>query len=183
VTPTDRPAEPRGHDPLDAAHLLTWRAEITETLDGMQASFEATYGYPPDTNEVTVPDQDGLEAARQLAARPHVPAPLATFYRTIAQAQLPDVGNGYFILTAAFVVDDLDQLGPINLHAAGPGVFFAADGGGIYFTIAADGTVHRSATASRTSTFEQVAFNLGDFLDQLRRAVIRFVTTGQPGDL
>jgi hypothetical protein len=66
---------------------------------------------------------------------------------------------------------------------AGTGVFFASDGGGIQYAIATGGTVHRSTAATRAGDFEPVAADLQDFLDQLRRAVIRFVETGQPGDL
>jgi len=163
-----------------AAWLADWRQAVNAAADALLAGFAERFGYPAGENAVGEPD---LAAAEQLAAHPAVGPPLPHFYRHIGGAVLSDVGNAYFIHTAAHVLSDLAESGPIPLGAAGPGAFFASDGGGIHFAIAADGTIHRSVAASRDSDFHPVADDLQDFLDQVRHAVVGFVRTGQPGDL
>jgi hypothetical protein len=166
-----------------AAWLADWRQAVNAAADALLAGFEERFGYPAGENAVDEPDDDGLAAAEQLAAHPAVAPPLPHFYRHIGGVVLSDVGNAYFIHTAAQVRRDLAESGPIPLGPSGPGAFFASDGGGIHFVIAADGTIHRSVAASRHSDFHPVADDLQDFLEQLRRAVVRFVETGRPGDL
>jgi hypothetical protein len=167
----------------DAAWLATWRKDIETALTKLLPGFENHFGYPPGENTIQDPDPDSLTSARHLAAHPGVAAVLPHFYRHIGQVILADVGNAYFIHRASHVLSDLTDGGPIPLEDAGTGTFFASDGGGIHFAIATDGTIHRSTAANRDSDFHPVATDLQDFLDQLRFAVIRFVRTGQPGDL
>ena len=167
----------------DAGWLAAWRKDVEAALGRLPAGFEDHFGYPPGENTIQDLDPDGLTAAQHLAAHPGVAAVLPHFYRHVGEVVLTDVGNAYFIHPAAHVLRDLAEDGPIPLGDGGPGTFFASDGGGIHFAIATDGTVHRSTAASRDSVFHPVAADLQDFLDQLRRAVIRFVETGHPGDL
>ena len=163
--------------------LTTWRNDTDAALLRLLPGFEERVGYSPGENTIRDPDSDGLTAARSLAAYPGVATALPRFYQHVGEVVLADVGNAYFIHSAADALHDLAASGPIPLGDAGAGTFFASDGGGIHFAIATDGTVHRSTAASRDSDFHRVATDLRDFLDQLRDAVIRFVHTGEPGDL
>jgi hypothetical protein len=167
----------------NAAWLVAWRHDVEAALARLLPAFEDRFSYPPGENTIHDPDSDGLTAAQHLAARPGVAAVLPHLYRHLGEVVLADVGNAYFLRPATDVLRELANSGPVPLAGAGAGTFFASDGGGIHFAIATDGTVHRSTAASRDSDFHPVAANLQDFLDQLRAAVIRFVETGQPGDL
>ncbi|EWM18012.1 hypothetical protein [Kutzneria sp. 744] len=167
----------------DPAWLAAWRHDINTVTQTLVADFENRFGYPPGRNDVDEPGPAELDAARQLAEHSAAAEPLVRFYRHIGEVVLADVGNAYFIHPAAHVVDDLASSGPIRLGPRDRGVVFASDGGGIHFAIATSGAVHRSAAASRDSDFHLVADGLQDFLDRLRRAVVRFVETGRPGDL
>ncbi|WP_051451541.1 hypothetical protein [Actinospica robiniae] len=178
--PHGRPATPIRPD---AGWLAAWRKDVEAALGRLLPGFEDHFGYPPGENTIQDPDPDGLTAAQHLAAHPGVTAVLPHFYRHVGEVMLADIGNAYVIHPATHVLRDLAEDGPIPLGDAGAGTLFATDGGGIHFAIATDGTVHRSTAASRDSDFHPVTADLQDFLDQLRRAVIRFVQTGTPGDL
>ena len=77
----------------------------------------------------------------------------------------------------------LAYAGPARLCGSASGVVFASDGGGILYAIAPAGTIYRSSAASRDSSFELIATDLTSFLDQLCQAVMRFIATGEPGQL
>jgi hypothetical protein len=173
------------HAPIqpDAAWLAAWHRDIEAALVGLLHGFEGRFGYPPGENAVRQPDPGGLAAAQRLAANTGVAAVLSHFYRHVGEVVLADVGNAYFIHPASHVLRDLTESGLIPLGDADTGALFASDGGGIHFAIATDGAVYRSTAASRDSDFRPVAADLQDFLEQLRGGVIRFLDTGQPGDL
>ncbi|GAA2475166.1 hypothetical protein [Winogradskya humida] len=145
---------------MDPQWLAAWRDDLDSRLQPFFAGFERIHGYPPGDNRIVAATSGEVDAT--------VPHSLIDFYRVIEEVSLPDVGNGYWIHPA-----DHDFSGGV----------FASDGGGILFAVRADGTVWRSGTASRDGEFEPVAEDLKDFLDQLRRAVIRFIETGEPGSL
>ncbi|GAA2542956.1 hypothetical protein GCM10010435_08500 [Winogradskya consettensis] len=145
---------------MDPQWLAAWRDDLDGRLRPFVAGFERAHGYAPGDNRIVAATSGESGAA--------LPDSLAGFYRVIEEVSLPDVGNGYFIHSA-----DHDFSGGV----------FASDGGGILFAVRADGTVWRSVTASQDGDFEPVAEDLEDFLDQLRRAVIRFIETGEPGSL
>lgn len=163
--------------------LAAWRRDIDTATATLLAGFEDRFGYPPGRNAIDIPGPRGLAEAARLAELPAPAVSLTVFYRYIGQVVLEDIGNAYFVHSAAHVLRDLTERGPIALGEPGPGTVFASDGGGILFAITSDGAVHRSVAASRDSAFHRVADDLQDFLDQLRNAVIRFAETGQPGRL
>jgi hypothetical protein len=161
-------------DSLDQDWLASWSNEINQALKPFLATFEATYGYPPG---------DNLIRTAEASHHPNLAHPLDDLYEAIHELSLPDIGNGYFIHPADHVFGDLEDQGPVGLADSGSGTVFASDGGGILYAITGNGTIHRSHAASRDSGFDLIANNLGDFLTQLRRAVITFIHTGEPGKL
>ena len=166
---------------LDQAWLAAWRDDLNDALEPLLATFESTYGYPPGDNQVTPPDDD--QTARKISSHPDTAPDLIPFYKTIHEVRLPDIGNGYFIHPADHVLGELAQAGPVRLRESTPGVVFASDGGGILYAIAPDGMIYRSTAASRDSGFKLIATDLTSFLDQIRQAVMRFIATGEPGQL
>ncbi|MGW1728196.1 SMI1/KNR4 family protein [Streptomyces sp. NPDC002306] len=109
-----------------------------------------------------------------------------TFYESIGEVVLPDVGNGFFVHSACDVLHRLAEEGPVSLPEADDphGVVIATNGGGIVYVADRGGAIHRSRTASLDSAeFDRVADNLPQFLDQVRRYVVRFVESGETGDL
>jgi hypothetical protein len=172
----------------DAAWLSTWRRDVDDAGRRLTTGFEDRFGYPPGTNATADPDPADLAAADELDGNPAVAATLTPFHRHTGRVDLADVGNAYFIHSAAAVLRDLTDSGPIAVGAQGVGgplvgVLFASDGGGIHFVIDSAGAIHRSDAAGRFAAFQPIAEDLKEFLDDLRRSVIRFVDTGQPGDL
>ena len=167
--------------PLDQAWLTTWRDELNTALGPLLATFESTYGYPPDDNQVAPPDDD--QESQKISTYPDTAPDLIQFYKAIHQVLLPDIGNGYFIHPADHVLAELAHAGPVRLRESTPGVVFASDGGGILYAIAPDGAIYRSAAASRDSGFKLIATDLTSFLNQIRQAVMRFIATGEPGQL
>jgi hypothetical protein len=170
---------------MDRPWLTAWGKEIGAILKPFLASFETTYGYPPGHNRIIDGGvADGNHGSvKQLEAHPVVAPSLTTFYTTIDEVALPDIGNAYFIHPSSHMLDELTRDGPIHLAESTTAVVFGSDGGGILFAISPNGTTYRSRTASRDSDFEPIATDLRDFLEQLRQAVTRFITTGQPGQL
>ncbi|MGW6056071.1 hypothetical protein [Streptomyces sp. NPDC055189] len=169
-----------------AAWLSRWREEITAAVSAMAATFEETYGYPPEGNEVRVADEADRHAAREYGRDMPGSAAMLTFYESIGEVALPDVGNGYFIHSAHDVLHRVAQEGYVFIPAADDphGMVIGSDGGGILFAADRDGVIHRSRTASADAAeFDRVADGLPQFLDLIRRSVTRFAATGEPGYL
>lgn len=181
ITARHRKIDSIGAHCLDQAWLTSWRDELNRALERFLAAFEGRYGYRPGDNRITGPGDD--QTARKINAHPDTAPDLTPFYQVIYEVLLPDIGNGYFIHPAGHVLDELAHAGPARLGASASGVVFASDGGGILYAIGADGTIYRSDAASRDSGFEVIAADLASFLDQLRQAVMRFIATGEPGQL
>lgn len=169
-----------------AAWLSQWRDEITHAVRSMISTFEETYGYEPRTNEVRVAAGEDLAAARDYSREFLGFEDLLTFYESIGEVALPDVGNGYFVHPARDVLDRLAEEGPVFIPEADDphGMVIASNGGGILYVADWGGAIHRSRTATvDDSEFDRVADNLPDFLDHMRRSVVHFVETGATGDL
>ncbi|WBO61484.1 hypothetical protein [Streptomyces camelliae] len=101
----------------------------------------------------------------------------------IDSVSLPDIGNGYFIHPPSTVTAYLDEYGAVPLKNGDHGIVFGSDGGGNLFALAANGTVHKSRTASWNDEFYAVAASLRDFLEQLHDVIDQFAATGHPGAL
>lgn len=171
--------------PVSAAWLSRWRSEISSALTTLTSGFEEKYGYPAGNNDIRTPDAADLAAASNLAGEPLAPGDLTTFYRSIREIWLADVGNAYFIHSADVVLDQLRTDGPVRLSDTNDaqGIVIASDGGGLLFAVDGSGSVYRSDAASTDSDFDKVADSLREFLDLIRRSVVRFIDTGEPGYL
>ncbi|MGC7102124.1 hypothetical protein ACPZ19_46275 [Amycolatopsis lurida] len=165
---------------LDPQWLRAWATDITAHLQSVLAAFDTYYPFPPGENEVILTSHDHRDGLETLRTHP-VPPDLITFYGTINEVVMADIGNAYFIHAPTLVLAHLASYS--LLHNAADGIIFATDGGGTFFVIGQDGTIHRSLTASTETGFEPIATDLRDFLEQLRDTVTRFVTTKEPGDL
>ncbi|MGQ4432037.1 hypothetical protein [Streptomyces sp. SAS_260] len=165
-----------------AAWLSRWREEITDAVGAMVTTFEETHGYPPGRNEIRVADDDDRRAARETLGFEE----LRTFYASIGEVVLSDVGNGYFIHSARDVLDQLAEDGDVAIPDADDplGVVIGSDGGGRVYVADWGGAIHRSRTAAvDEGQFDRVAEDLPEFLDLVRRSVTRFVETGETGYL
>lgn len=172
-------------EPLSAGWLSQWRSQVGAALETLMSTFEERHGHPPGTNEIKPPDADDRNAAAELAREHLAPVDLVTFYRSVGEVVLADVGNAYFFHSARLVLDHLHSYEPVLLSGAddAQGVLIASDGAGIWFAVDAEGSVYRSSAASTESEFDKVTDDLREFLDLIRRSVVRFVDTGEPGHL
>lgn len=82
------------------------------------------------TNEIKPPDADDRTAAAELAREHLVPLDLVTFYRSVGEVVLADIGNAYFFHSARLVLDHLHTYEPVLLNGAddAQGVLIASDG-------------------------------------------------------
>ncbi|MFI2670937.1 hypothetical protein ACH5AU_15540 [Streptomyces albidoflavus] len=162
--------------PYSAEWLSHWRDDLTHALTSLLPRFAQTYGYPPDTNEVRAANEQDLRALRGRAPGLPLCEALLTFYESIGEVTLPDVGNGYFIHSAHHVLHDLAENGPVTLpDPRNPhGTVFASNGGGLLYAIDPHGAVHRSDSASWHTDFTRTTDDLPHFLTQLHRQVISF---------
>lgn len=169
-----------------AAWLSRWRDEITGAVNSMMSTFEERYGYEAGTNEVRVAGEEDLRAARDYSREPLGFEDLLTFYESIGEVVLPDVGNGYFVHSARDVLHGLAEKGPVFVPEADDflGMVIASNGGGVLYAADWGGAIHRSRSASLVDAeFDKVAGDLPQFLDRIRRCVVSFVEAGAIGDL
>ena len=110
---------------------------------------------------------------------------LLTFYESIGEVVLPDVGNGCFVHSARDVLDRLAEDGAVFLPEADDphGMVIASNGGGNLYVADWGGAIHRSRTASmEDAEFDKIADSVPEFLDHMRNCVVRFVKTGATGE-
>lgn len=168
------------------AWLSRWRDEITDAVSSLVLTFEETNGYEPGTNEVRLAGKEDSRAVRDGGRELQGFEDLLTFYESIGEVVLPDVGNGFFVHSPCDVLHRLAEEGPVSLPEADDphGMVIASNGGGILYVADRGGAIHRSGTASLDGAkFDKAADNLPQFLDHVRRCVVRFVETGETGDL
>jgi hypothetical protein len=168
---------------LDMEWLRRWREDVTEVVGSVLPTFEARVGYPPGDNRVGPP----ISAARLAAIEeslPMLPADLEMFCRVVGEVSLPDIGNGWFVLS------------PLSPARIGPPynvdiVQFASDGGGTVYAV----PVGESGPVLRLREVTEVAGiydgdrvhvsapHLHAFLASLHDAVRLFARTGGIADL
>ncbi|MGW4204911.1 hypothetical protein [Streptomyces sp. NPDC004726] len=169
-----------------AAWLSRWRDEITDAVSSMVLTFEETNGYGPGTNEVRIAGKEARRAVHDDRRELQEFGDLLTFYESIGEVVLPDVGNGFFVHSACDVLHRLAEEGPVFVPEADDphGMVIASNGGGIFYVADRGGAIHRSRTASLDGAeFDKVADNLPRFLEHVRRCVVLFVESGETGDL
>lgn len=146
-------------------------------------TFEETHGYPAGDNEVALADHETRTAVTLLTNHRPEYAALLSLFAVIDSVSLPDIGNGYFIHPPSTVTAHLHEYGAVPLENDDHGLVFGSDGGGNLFALAANGTVHKSRTASWNDEFYAVATSLRHFLEQLRDVIGQFAATDHPGTL
>jgi hypothetical protein len=175
--------------------LDIWRVSVTAVLAGFLATFRQRFGFEPGANAVG-PPASGEAVASLAALRPAPARDLLTFYESIGEVSLPDVGNGYFIHSPRLVIEHARAGG---LWYIGPpfdvGVLaFASDGGGALYALPAAeaGPVYRlrdyvlldGAADVRDARDVQIAAgDLRAFLERLKLAVEISASTGGLTDL
>lgn len=156
---------------LDADRVRAWQEQADTTLAALTRSFLATHGFPPGHNAVMPATDDSHRAVSALVDLTPIPSDLTTLYWGISEATLPDVDNGYFIHPPAMVAEHFREYGSAPIDGEFNALIFASDGGGCLFALGDSGHVWKSATASWTSTFDLVATDLQEFLEQLGRQI------------
>jgi hypothetical protein len=174
---------------MDLGHLVAWSRMVQDAVESIVAGFEDSYGYPPAGNVIEGPDE--LGTARLAAAGSAVPADLLDLYAAVGAVNLPDVGNGLFLHSAARVVDahEARELWRIAGRHQADVIVFASDGGGTLYALASPtgspvfrlpaGQVVGGVYESGDPRFEIVAASLAGFLGGLRYAVDQFAATGR----
>lgn len=168
-----------------AEWLSRWREEITHAVSSMVLTFEEKNGYEPGMNEVRIASKEDLRAVHDGGRELQGFEDLLTFYESIGEVVLPEVGNGFFVHSACDVLHRVEEEGVSLSEADGPhGMVIASNGGGILYVADRGGAIHRSRSASLDDAeFDKVADTLPEFLEHVRRCVVRFVETGETGDL
>jgi hypothetical protein len=147
---------------------------------------ERRHGFPPGANEVRPPVPADRTAARTLARLGIAPADLVTFYDSVGEIAWEDVGNGYFVDSAADVLLRFQQYGTVDVGADqnDGGLVIGSNGGGLSYLAGPDGAIHRTRTATLDEPeLDRVADDLRQFLETLEQSLTRFATTDEPGFL
>lgn len=172
--------------PCSAAWLSRWRAEVMDAVNGLLPAFEAAHGHRPGTNEVRVAGEEDLRAARAYGREFLAFGDGITFYESIGEVVLPDMGKGCFLHSARDVLHGLAERGPVFVPLADDphGMVIASNGEGLRYVADRGGAIHRSRSASPDEgEFDRIADGLPQFLDRLGRCVVTFARTGAVGDL
>ncbi|WP_020555798.1 hypothetical protein [Embleya scabrispora] len=155
-------------------------------MNAMTATFEQTYGYPPGTNAIHAPDEEDRRAAVDFGREPLCFPDSETYYECIGNVVLEDVGNGYFLYSVSEVLRRLTDEGAVFIPLADDpgGMVIGSDGGRHQFVADWGGVVHKSRTASvHEGEFDRVADDFPQFLELLRRSVLRFAAMSDLGNL
>ncbi|HEY2792266.1 MAG TPA: hypothetical protein VGJ28_07925 [Micromonosporaceae bacterium] len=170
---------------MPTGDLREWRIAVEHAVSATAVWFEGAFGYPLEGNEVVGPDPEGV--ALLAACGPTIPADLLSFYATIGEVSLPDIGNGWFIERAASVAATYAS-GELRKFAGRHGtdiVAFASDGGCGRFALGcpAGGPVYQIADGCLPEPDDPnhniVAADLSEFLGRLRTYVERFSVNGE----
>ncbi|WIM92494.1 hypothetical protein ACTOB_004436 [Actinoplanes oblitus] len=176
-------SEHEGQTGVDDAWIERWRAGMRSDIAVLLDTFASRFGFPPGDHGVSGPataaELDGL-------ARLHggaVPGDLLSFHRVVAEVELPDVNNGYWIHRPP--LPGADPGHPRRLSDGRAVVVFGSDGGGALFALAggsgspvlrlADGSFLGGAYEADCAT--EIAANLQNFLTFLHRELTGFVAS------
>jgi hypothetical protein len=168
---------------LDSDWLCQWRDDTTDAVAAALSTFEARMGYPPGDNRVAVPLCAGrlAEIDEKL---PRLHPDLVLLARVLGETWLPDIGNGWYLLSPLYQA----RVGPpYNVDV----VLFAGDGGGTNYAI----PVSEARPVLRLREVAEVAGvydgyrvdvtqrDLRSFMAGLRDAVRLFARNGGIADL
>ncbi|BFO20985.1 hypothetical protein SHKM778_73730 [Streptomyces sp. KM77-8] len=91
--------------PISGPNVDSWIDEMSRLASRFVAGFETMYGYPPGEHYVTRVADSGGRDALAAALRDAGARDLIEFYSHVAQISLPDVGPGFFVDEAEYVVE------------------------------------------------------------------------------
>jgi hypothetical protein len=119
-------------------------------LGEMTDEFESKHGFPPGTNQIRLADHGDQEAVRVLGSDTRASADLVTFYGSIGEVSWEDVGNGYFVHPPRDVLEHFAIYGAVGLgdHQEPRGLVIGSDGGGLFYVVGPEGSVHRTRAAT-----------------------------------
>jgi hypothetical protein len=165
---------------VDDAWIERWRTDVRTGIAALLSTFESRFGFPPAEHSVSGPATAAEIAGLADLHGDAVPADLLSFHRIVAEVQLPDVNNGYWIHRPPLPGEDPGH--PRLLSDGRAVVVFGSDGGGALFALPAGSgapVLRLSDGAFRNEAYDadhaaEVAANLRDFLRFLRREVTEF---------
>ncbi|MFD7020173.1 hypothetical protein [Streptomyces sp. NPDC059928] len=99
---------------LSVAWLSSWARAVSGILGEMTEGFERKHGFPPGTNQIRLAGHDDQGAVRALGTDARVLSDVVVFYGSIGEVVWADVGNGYFVHSAADVLQYLSDYGPVR---------------------------------------------------------------------
>lgn len=151
-----------------------WRDAMRGHIERLLPGFEARFGFPPGTHEVS-----GPASAAELAGL--TVADLVTFHEVVGEVRLPDVHHGYWIHRPATPGEDVGL--PHALTDGRRIAVFGSDGGGALFALIATSgapVLRLAAGADADGVYDAddatvVARDLQDFLTLLRAEIEEFV--------
>jgi hypothetical protein len=121
--------------PISGPNVDSWIDEMSRLASRFVAGFETMYGYPPGEHYVSrVADSSGRDALAAVLSDAGA-RDLIEFYSHVAQISLPDVGPGFFVDEAEYVVEGLRGAQPTQVSSV-PNrtvAVFGSDGGGALF--------------------------------------------------
>ena len=120
---------------MDEAWIERWREEMRTGARRLLATFEARAGFPPGGHEISGPATAAELAGLAELHGEALPAGLVAFYRVVAEVQLPDVGNGYWLHRPPLPGEDPGF--PRLLSDGRAIVVFGTDGGGALYALPA----------------------------------------------
>jgi hypothetical protein len=167
---------------MDDAWIERWRDDVRADIGRLLSTFESRFGFSPGDHDVSGPataaELDGLAVLHGDA----LPVDLLTLHRVVAEVQLPDVNNGYWIHRPPLAGEDPGH--PRRLDDGRSVVVFGSDGGGALFALSAgsgapvlrlSGGASPPGGAYEAECAAVVAADLQDFLTFLRSQVSEFI--------
>jgi hypothetical protein len=160
---------------LDPRWLHRWHGDVADVVGSLLANFEQRMGYPAGDNHLGPAISPARIAAIEESV-PQLPADLVTFAQVVGEVSLPDIDNGWFVLSPLYP----GRVGPpYDLDV----VQFASDGGGTVYAVPAGDARPvlriREVRELAPGVFdgvgvEESAPDLLSFSDEMRDAISRY---------
>ncbi|MFF1278715.1 hypothetical protein ACFVZC_35945 [Streptomyces marokkonensis] len=121
--------------PISGPNVDSWIGEMSRLTSQFVSGFETAYGYPPDEHYVSrAADNSGRDMLAAVLSGAGA-RDLIEFYSHVAQISLPDVGPGFFVDEAEYVVEGVRGTQPTQVRSVPDRtvIVFGSDGGGALF--------------------------------------------------
>ena len=166
--------------------LGKWVETVSALATRFEQGFEARFGYLPGENRVVSVSVDALSLADGMG----LPGELLALYSYFDEVTLPDLGNGIFVGSLAWVVDGIRGNLPTRVCGAVEDsiVVFGSDGGGALIALSSSGRgVYKLSGGALVGSvydvdergFRTVSHDLWGFLAWIREE-LRATTDGDP---